>query len=447
MDLADALRLDHTSRIALVGAGGKTSALFAAANALKQRKPGGAPVILTTSTHLAIEQCDQADIHRKIQSAEEIASNPTSLIPGINLFTGTQVKEGRIIGPDPDALQAIYDLAEASNLPLLIEADGSRMHPLKAPAEHEPVIPPWINHVLVCAGLSGLGKPLDQATVHRPEIYAQLASLGPGEPITPEAIVKVLANPLGGLKGIPPSARRSALLNQADTPQKQAVARRMAEQLLSSFESVIISSFDPPEELPTIHARIEPTAGIILAAGSATRFGRPKQLAVWEEETLIHRVCRIALLAGLDPVIVVTGAYAELVEAAILDLPVQCIFNSDWDAGQGTSVATGIRALPEKVGAAIFLLSDQPGISPGLLSSLKEVHAVSGDPIIGPLFDGQRGNPVLFDRITFKDLSQLQGEQGGRAIFSHHKVHWIPWQNASAGIDIDTPLDLERLNH
>jgi len=446
MNLADALRLDNTSRLALVGAGGKTSALFAAANALKQRNPDSASVLLTTSTHLAIEQCSLADIHFKIQSTEQISEHLPDLIPGINLFTGTQVKEGRIIGPDPDALKALHYLAESNHLPLLIEADGSRMHPLKAPADHEPVIPQWTNNVLVCAGLSGLGEKLDQDTVHRPEIYAQLASLRPGEPISPEAIVKVLLHPLGGLKAIPPTARKSVLLNQADDPQKQAIARRMAEQLLATYDGVIISSLNPPGGKLTIHARIEPTAGIILAAGRASRFGQPKQLLEWQGETFIQRISRISLLAGLDPVIVVTGAYANQVEVALLDLPVHCVFNKDWQAGQGTSVAAGIRALSEKVGAVVFLLADQPGIPPGLISSLKDAHAVHGDPIIGPLFDGRRGNPVLFDKITFKELSQLQGEQGGRAIFNRYKVHWLPWHDASAGVDIDTPDDLNRLN-
>jgi len=238
------------------------------------------------------------------------------------------------------------------------------------------------------------------------------------------------------------------LLNQADTPEKQAIALRMAEQLLATFERVIISSLNPPPDgKPTIHARIEPIAGIILAAGSASRFGQPKQLVEWQAETFIHRVARTALQAGLDPVLVVTGAYAQQVEAALQDLPVRCIFNPNWEAGQGASVAVGVQALPSKVGAALFLLADQPWTPPRLILSLKEAHAFQGNPIIGPLFEGQRGNPVLFDRVAFHDLSQLQGEQGGRAIFSRYNVSWLPWHDVSANVDIDTPADLERLNN
>lgn len=446
MNLAEALRLENTSRLALVGAGGKTSAMFAAANALSQRKSIPGPVLLTTTTYLALEQCSLADSHFVIHTSEEVSAIARELKSGIALFTGTQIKDGRIAGPKSDALDAIHDLAEAHRWPLLIEADGSRLRPLKAPAEYEPAIPEGVDQVLVCAGLNGLGRPLTADWVHRPEIYAQLSGLVPGEPVTPEGIIRVLSHPAGGLKAIPSQAWRSVLLNQADTPEKQAIARRMAEQLLDHYDRVITSSLNPPEGEPVIYATITATAGIILAAGSASRFGQLKQLLDWQGETLVHRAARIALDAGLKPVLVVTGAQADRISAALADLPVKSIFNPEWEAGQGTSVAAGVRALSPRVGAAVFLLADQPLTPPGLIASLVETHSRDGNPIIGPLFDGQRGNPVLFDRITFQDLSQLHGDTGGRAIFSRYPVDWIPWLDASASMDIDTPADFGKIN-
>ncbi|HWQ84284.1 MAG TPA: selenium cofactor biosynthesis protein YqeC, partial [Anaerolineales bacterium] len=267
MNLADALLLENTSRLALVGAGGKTSAMFAAAKAFIQRRQAPRPILLTTTTHLAIEQCSLADHHFKIHSAEDVNARVSELNSGILLFTGTEEKDGRISGPDPQALEAIHTLADGLDCPLLVEADGSRLHPLKAPADFEPVIPEWVNHVLVCAGLAGLGEPLDAEIVHRPEIYAQLSGLVPGAPITPQAIVRVLRHSSGGLKAIPCHARRSVLLNQADTPEKQAAARRMADQLLGDYERVIISSLNLAVGDPVIHAAITPAAGIVLAAG------------------------------------------------------------------------------------------------------------------------------------------------------------------------------------
>lgn len=445
MNLAQALRLDNTARLAIVGAGGKTSAMFAIASALKQRKPPAGPVLLTTTTHLAVEQCAQADSHFQVQSPDEVAQYAQQLTTGIVLFTGTSHEAGRISGPGTENLEAIFSLAEARGCPLLVEADGAHLLPLKAPAEHEPAIPGWVNQVLVCAGLSATGKPFGPDSVHRPEIYAKLSGLADGDSITSRAITKVLNHPSGGLKNIPPSASRMVLLNQADTPELQAVARRMAENLLGAYEAVIISSLLPDQGEPAIHAVIETIAGIVLAAGSASRFGQPKQLIHWQGETLVHHAARTALQAGLAPVLVVTGAYANEVEKAVADLPVKCVFNPHWEAGQGTSVAKGAQSLSNRTGAAVFLLADQPQVPTALISSLVEFHSTTLKPITGPLIAGQRGNPVLFDRVTFKDLSQLQGEIGGRAIFSHYQVQWLPWHDASAGLDIDTPADLEHL--
>ena len=77
------------------------------------------------------------------------------------------------------------------------------MLPLKAPGEHEPVIPAWVDAVIVLAGMSALGKPLDDKSVFRVKYFSTLAGISEGEPITVEGIGRVLGNPKGGLKGIP----------------------------------------------------------------------------------------------------------------------------------------------------------------------------------------------------------------------------------------------------
>ncbi len=125
--------------------------------------------------------------------------------------------------------------------PLLIEADGSRLHPLKAPAIQEPPIPDFAQMVVVTAGLSGLGKPLSAETVHHPEIFGSLSGLQLGEVITPDAIVRVFTHPQGGLKNIPPQAQRIALLNQADSPDLMSFASSIAEKLLDDYHSVLVA--------------------------------------------------------------------------------------------------------------------------------------------------------------------------------------------------------------
>jgi molybdenum cofactor cytidylyltransferase len=156
-------------------------------------------------------------------------------------------------------------------------------------------------------------------------------------------------------------------------------------------------------------------------------------------------VAQTALQAGLSPVIVVTGFAADETASAVRGLPVSLVFNPSWQDGQGTSVAAGVEALPEQSGGAVFLLADQPQIPAELIASLVEMHAKTLAPILAPLVQGQRGNPVLFDRLTFDDLRSLSGESGGRLLFSKYKVTWLPWLDGNILLDVDTEEDYQRL--
>ena len=462
MQLIEALRLDRNARAALVGGGGKTTALFQLARELLSQSES---VLVTTTTHLGSWQSAQADHHFILLAAASYL--PTHLPPGVLLFSGPPSGEERLSGLDKAAIQALFTLAEAHRLPLLVEADGSRRLPLKAPAAHEPVIPGWANTVVVTVGMSGLGQPLNADWVQRPEIFARLAGLPTGEAISIEALARVLCHPQGGLKGIPPAARRIVLLNQADTPERQAAAGRLAQHLLApglppsnsqaaaeaapAYHAAIVTALAPPENTatggppPGVLAVHEPVAGIILAGGASSRLGQPKQLLDWRGQPFVRAIAQTALRAWLLPVVLVSGAGHEAVEAAVRDLPIIIAHNPDWQEGQSASIRRGLAALPAETGAALFLLADQPQITAALLASLVESHAHSLAAIIAPLIDGQRANPVLFDRRTFPDLFSLHGDTGGRAIFSRYPVAWLPWHDASLLLDVDRMEDYSRL--
>ena len=324
----------------------------------------------------------------------------------------------------------------------MIEADGSRQKPLKAWGEHEPPIPAFVNQVVNVVGLTGLGNPLNNESVHRPEIFSKLSGLQVGEIITPDALTKVLTHNLGGLKNIPPAARKTILLNQADTPELQSIARGMAGSLLSSFDSVIVASL-VQERVFAVH---EPVAGVVLAAGASTRFGKPKQLLDWKGQPFVRAVAMKALEAGLSPVLVVTGANSELVEAAVKDLNVVIVKNDEWESGQASSIKAGIRSLsPVGVGGAIFLLTDQPQITTSIIRALVEKHADGLYPVVAPMVIDARANPVLFDQVTFADLLGIEGDVGGRAIFHKHRVEYLPWHDDRMLLDVDTPEHYQRL--
>jgi molybdenum cofactor cytidylyltransferase len=248
------------------------------------------------------------------------------------------------------------------------------------------------------------------------------------------------------LKRIPENARRILLLNQADDPERQAMAGRLARKCLASYDRVMITSLQARPE-PLIHARYEPIAGILLAAGGSSRLGQPKQLVRLDGITLIRRTVLTGLEAGLSPLLVVVGSDAEVVIEEIKELPVILVRNQAWQDGQSTSIKAGVGQLPARTGGVVFLLSDQPYLSSEVIRALMDEARATGAPVIAPLIEDQRGNPVYFDRDTLTDLSHLSGEQGGRAIFTRYPPHYLPWGDERLLLDIDTVEDLKRINH
>lgn len=447
MLLIQALRLAGEPRLALTGAGGKTSAMFQIAHELIRTAPEGAgkSVLLTATTHLSTEQLALADQHYFIASPEDIATLDANLPSGITLLTGPETDGGRTAGLDQSLMRRVHELADSYHLPLLIEADGSRQLPIKAPADHEPVVPGWVTIVVVVAGLSALGQPLSANWVHRPERFSEISGLQSGDEITLDALAKVLSHPRGGLKGISNSARRVLLLNQADTPERQAAGQRLAERLQAHYSTVILAALQTHPQGENVFIARERCAGIVLAAGGSSRLGQPKQLLDWHGKPLVwHAACK-ALNSGLSPVLVVTGAHAAEVETALQDLPVIITHNPDWQAGQSTSVVRGVGELPPETGSVIFLLSDQPQVSETLIRSLQDLHRQTLAPIVAPLIGGRRANPVLFDRVAFPDFSSLSGDTGGRALFSRYRIEWLPWHDETLLLDVDTPEDYQRL--
>lgn len=474
LSLVRALRTGSSPRIAFVGSGGKTTAIFQLARALKKEQ--NTSVIVTATSHLGSWQTPFADTHIIAETPAALEENKNKLT-GIVLVTG-DLDDERTKPLNDQALNWLHQYCDEHSLPLLIEADGSRQRPLKAWKSHEPPIPSFVNQVVQVVGITGVGKPLNNESVHRPEVFSNLSGLNIGEPVTREALIKVLKHSEGGLKNVPGQARRTVLINQADTPYLQASAHGLVRPLLSTYDSVIIASLKQ-EMISAVH---EPIAGIILAAGESTRFGETKQLLDWKGKPFVRAVAMTAVEAGLSPVLVVTGANAEKVESTVKDLDVAIVRNEDWKSGQGSSIKAGIKTLTppppprpasqaghlpqiraedfssqpkvsgvgfgggrERVGAAIFLLTDQPQITTSILHALVQKHAEGLYSIVAPMVMDRRANPVLFDRNVFPDLMTLEGDVGGRAVFHKHPVEYLPWHDDSLLLDVDTPEMYQRL--
>jgi molybdenum cofactor cytidylyltransferase len=186
-------------------------------------------------------------------------------------------------------------------------------------------------------------------------------------------------------------------------------------------------------------------AGIILAAGMGTRMGRTKQLLPFEGRTVLEHVIQNGLAADLDPLILVLGHGANKILDTILVSRTQVVINSRHKNGMSTSIKAGLTAIGSSCEGAMFLLGDQPLVGPSILKKL--IHAATGNTIVIPTFQGDRGNPVIFGRRFFPELNTLTGDIGGRVLFKDHpeRISEVPVETNAVCFDLDTPEDYEIL--
>jgi len=439
--LSKALRTAAGTTISFTGAGGKSGAL----RRLAAETSPDFPVLLTTTTHLGLDQADLAATHIVLTGQIDVDRIREELgHTGSLLVTGPPLEDrSRWSSPGEANLTLLHELAQQAGAALVIEADGARGKSLKAPADHEPLVLDFTNTLVPVVGASVFGLPLTADSVHRPEVAAQVLGEPLGVDLTPERVARLVGSSEGGLKGRPAGAEVRVLINQVDDAGRREAALDCAAHLLSASDvnSVVLTSLAAADPVDQVAGR---TAGVILAAGGSTRLGRPKLLEHWKGKPLVRFAVQAALAGGLASVVVVLGDHALEVSRAIDDLPVRTLVNDHWEIGQSSSMRLGLAAVRAKVEAAIFLLADMPLVEPKLIRSMVRTHASSLAPIVLPHAEGRRGNPVLFDRSTFDALAQVEGDTGGRAIFDRFETQIVE-ADARGFFDLDTPQDLNWL--
>ena len=217
--------------VAAVGAGGKTSllrALDAEAAAL------GWTVLLTSTTHMGPAREGEAVLFASDGVTDEVV-RATVRDRGRATLYGRRVREDKLEGVAPERVDA---LAGAADL-VLVEADGARQRSLKAPADHEPVVPRSSSLVVVLAGLDVIGTAVDGPLVHRPELVARL---GGASSVTEDALVACLAHPRSYPRARAPGRRLAVFLNKAEDRAGGEAARRIAPRLCPPYDLVVAGS-------------------------------------------------------------------------------------------------------------------------------------------------------------------------------------------------------------
>ena len=186
-------------------------------------------------------------------------------------------------------------------------------------------------------------------------------------------------------------------------------------------------------------------AAVVLAAGSATRFGGGKLLADWRGAPLLHGALAAARAAPVGSVTVVTGADAEAVAACAwaFDPDVRLVHAADHAEGMAASLRAGIASLPPEARGAFVFLGDMPRVPHAVLAPL--AAAVSaGAPAAAPVFAGRRGNPVVLGRELFAEVAKLAGDVGARPVLQGLGARLALVEAPDDGVlfDVDERTDL-----
>ncbi len=432
MNLAPALRLVPDSVVTFTGAGGKTTAMVRLGQELANQ---GTRVLATTTTRLGFDQL-------RLFPAFLVDPRPQDVVLMLAKWRFLLVvhsidrQQDKALGYPPEQIAGFRAFADV----MLVEGDGSRGLPVKAPGPHEPVVPDSTSHLLNVVHLAALGQAMGAETVHRPERFSELTGARPGDRITLAVLARLLLHPNGPARGAPTAAKRFFLLNGASAAPE--AAERLAVRLAGAPHTTAALLAEVAQEPPLL-ASIGKVAAVVLAAGASSRFGSPKQLLDWQGQPLLRHVVLQTLSAPVQQVVVVVGAHFEEVAMILQGLPVTMVYNRDWEQGQSTSMQAGLRACAPETQAVLFVLGDQPALPSELSQRLVAAHRQTLAPIVAPRHLGRRGNPVLFDRACFGELLSISGDSGGRSLFKKHadQVVWIETGPETLD-DIDRPEDM-----
>jgi len=251
MTLKEALGLKKGEMLSLIGAGGKTTTLFRLAHELWEE---GGKVLVTTTTKIFKPTKPHVQRLYLAHDLEALLNELAKIREPVIFGVGYGLDQsGKLIGLPPEWFDMLEKKGEIDWM--LIEADGAAMRPFKLPAEHEPVVPQECPLTVWVMGIKVLGQPLTTGWVHRAERGAALLGVKLGTPVTEDLILRLVGNPLGCLKGIPPKSRKVALINQADSAEEVTKASVLGHELLQlGLERVVITSYmegDPVKEVIT----------------------------------------------------------------------------------------------------------------------------------------------------------------------------------------------------
>jgi len=431
--LSRAVGINKSDVVSLVGGGGKTTTMYFIANELASQ---GRSVIITTTTHII-----PPDFSYNMVLTQDIHKVEKALKTDKLIVLADSFEKDKLKGIDPAWVKELKKVADN----IIIEADGARNKPFKAPGEHEPVIPSVSDVVLSLTGMDAVYKPLSPEWSHRTDRISELTDIKSGETVTPEIIANTILHPAGGMKGVPENASFIPILNKADTSKEMDIARDISKHLFKGgIKKAIITSHrkNPAYIKPVVPDGY--VSAIILAAGASRRMGKPKLELKIDGINLLERTIKNAVLSIVDEIILVTKPGNLPVDINKYS-GVRVVENENWETGQSSSMKAGLKGISPDSNGALFLMADQPMVNTGIINELVINFLETEKPITAPLYSDKKGAPVLFNKSLFQELLVVEGDKGGRDLLDKYPVNYVEINSSLAPFDVDTPEDYRKL--
>lgn len=433
--------------VAIVGGGGKSSLMFALAQSL------GDGSVTTTTTRIFSAQMKHAPAvcQADTDGAHEVAGvslRPLSDLDEMLTTYGHCLVVGKVSGEKASGVRLDLPsqlLANPLVNTVIVEADGSRMRPCKVPAEHEPVIPWGTTLVIPVAGIDALEGPLQQVA-HRPELVSALTGLRLSDPVTVEALAKILVHHRGGLKEVPSSARVIVFLNKVESEAHLKAARQVARIVLHEqrIQQVVIGALRRSQPVREVVRRV---TAVVLSAGESLRMGETKQLLRWGATNLLGQTLTNLLDSMVTDILVVTGHENDAVTAIATEMGVKSVANPDYASGEMlSSLKVGLNQLPNKGAAVLVVLADQPMVTAETIDQILLTYWQGRSGIIAPTYRGRRGNPVLIGGQFRAELLSLPQGAAPRVLLERHpeSLSLLEVNTPTVLLDIDTPEQYRR---
>ncbi len=247
--LAGALGIKTREVISLVGAGGKTTLMFRLA---KELSFSGRKVVTTTTTKIlepAPKETGSLFIDPDEEKIRDFVWCQLDRYHHVTIAM-ERLESGKLKGISPNLVNGLWRLHGIDAI--IVEADGAAGRPVKAPREHEPVIPTTTTLVVAVLGVDGMGKELNDENVFQPERVSKITGIPVGERLTDEAMAILMTHSEGVFKGAPSSSRVVAFLNKVDVPGGIAKAKSIAQKIMDKgdrkIERIVLGqlTMEPP---------------------------------------------------------------------------------------------------------------------------------------------------------------------------------------------------------